>query len=247
MNYKIIIFFVLIFFNSCVPVEKKVDISFKEVFSNSGFSLVYDNELNSEIVTKRIDDRSLIIFQKNLKPRTSVKIINLLNNKSTIAEVGEKSIYPDFYNAVISKRIASLIEIDINEPYTSIIEIDKNSTFVAKKAKTFEEERVVAEKAPVDEIGVKDLNSDSKNHNQKNKKKDFRYVIKLADFYFIDSATSLKKRVKIELGLKNVHINKISETKFRVYLGPFKDLLSIQRTFNKLQNLNFENIEIIKV
>ena len=247
MNYKIIIFFVLIFFNSCVPVEKKVDISFKEVFSNSGFSLVYDNELNSEIVTKRIDDRSLIIFQKNLKPRTSVKIVNLLNNKSTIAEVGEKSIYPDFYNAVISKRIASLIEIDINEPYTSIIEIDKNSTFVAKKAKTFEEERVVAEKAPVDEIGVKDLNSDSKNHNQKNKKKDFRYVIKLADFYFIDSATSLKKRVKIELGLKNVHINKISETKFRVYLGPFKDLLSIQRTFNKLQNLNFENIEIIKV
>ena len=247
MNYKIIIFFVLIFMYSCAPVEKKVDVSFKEVFSNSGFSLVYDNELNSEIVTKRIDDRSLIIFQKNLKPRTSVKIVNLLNNKSTIAEVGEKSIYPDFYNAVISKRIASLIEIDINEPYTSIIEIDKNSTFVAKKAKTFEEERVVAEKAPVDEIGVKDLNSDSKNHNQKNKKKDFRYVIKLADFYFIDSATSLKKRVKIELGLKNVHINKISETKFRVYLGPFNDLLSIQRTFNKLQNLNFENIEIIKV
>tara|TARA_B100000242_G_scaffold227862_1_gene168174 strand:+ start:563 stop:1306 length:744 start_codon:yes stop_codon:yes gene_type:complete len=247
MNYKIIIFFVLIFMYSCAPVEKKVDVSFKEVFSNSGFSLVYDNELNSEIVTKRIDDRSLIIFQKNLKPRTSVKIVNLLNNKSTIAEVGEKSIYPDFYNAVISKRIASLIEIDINEPYTSIIEIDKNSTFVAKKAKTFEEERVVAEKAPVDEIGVKDLNSDSKNDNQKNKKKDFRYVIKLADFYFIDSATSLKKRVKIELGLKNVHINKISETKFRVYLGPFKDLLSIQRTFNKLQILNFENIEIIKV
>ena len=247
MNYKIIIFFVLIFMYSCAPVEKKVDVSFKEVFSNSGFSLVYDNELNSEIVTKRIDDRSLIIFQKNLKPRTSVKIVNLLNNKSTIAEVGEKSIYPDFYNAVISKRIASLIEIDINEPYTSIIEIDKNSTFVAKKAKTFEEERVVAEKAPVDEIGVKDLNSDSKNDNQKNKKKDFRYVIKLADFYFIDSATSLKKRVKIELGLKNVHVNKISETKFRVYLGPFKDLLSIQRTFNKLQILNFENIEIIKV
>ena len=247
MNYKIIIFFVLIFFNSCVPVEKKVDISFKEVFSNSGFSLVYDNELNSEIVTKRIDDRSLIIFQKNLKPRTSVKIVNLLNNKSTIAEVGEKSIYPDFYNAVISKRIANLIEIDINEPYTSIIEIDKNSTFVAKKAKTFEEERVVAEKAPVDVIGVKDLNSDGKNDNQKNKKKDFKYVIKLADFYFIDSANSLKKRVKVELGLKNVYIKKISETKFRVYLGPFKDLLSIQRSFNKLQNLNFENIEIIKV
>ena len=58
---------------------------------------------------------------------------------------------------------------------------------------------------------------------------------------------SLKQRVKNEFKVNEVKINKLSKTKFRVYLGPFKDLLSIQRTFNKLQNLNFENIEIIKV
>ena len=33
-----------------------------------------------------------------------------------------------------------------------------NSSFIAKKAKTFEEESVVAEKAPVDGIQVNDLN-----------------------------------------------------------------------------------------
>ena len=175
------------------------------------------------------------------------KIINLLNNKSVIAEVGEKAIYPDFYNAVISKRIADVIEIDLNEPYTSIVEIDRNSTFVAKKAKTYEEERVVAEKAPVDEIGVKDLSNDKNKDTKKIKKKEFKYVIKLADFYFIESATTIKQRVKSELGLKNVHINEISDTKYRVYLGPFKDLLSIERTFNMLTKLDFENIEIIKV
>ena len=246
MNYKLLIF-ILLFVYSCAQVQKKNDVSFKEVFSNSGFSLVYNKDLNSGVITKKIDDRSLIIFQKNLKPRTSVKIINLLNNKSVIAEVGEKAIYPDFYNAVISKRIADVIEIDLNEPYTSIVEIDRNSTFVAKKAKTYEEERVVAEKAPVDEIGVKDLSND-KNKDTKNiKKKEFKYVIKLADFYFIESATTIKQRVKSELGLKNVHINEISDTKYRVYLGPFKDLLSIERTFNMLTKLDFENIEIIKV
>lgn len=246
MNYKILVFFLLLI-HSCVPIEKEIDISFKEVFTNSGFSLVYNNELNSEIVTKKIDDRSLIIFQKNLKPKTNVKIINLLNNKSVIAEVGENADYPDFYNAVISRRIAQLIEIDINEPYTSIIEIDQNSTFIAKKAKTYEEERVVAEKVPVDEIGVKDLSSNSKMDIKKVNKEKFKYVIKLADFYFIDSATSLKKRIITELGLKNVHINQISETKFRLYLGPFKDLLSIERTFTMLRKLDFENIEIIKI
>ena len=39
-----------------------------------------------------------------------------------------------------------------------LILISKNSTFVAKKAKMFEEEKNVAEKAPVDGIQINDLN-----------------------------------------------------------------------------------------
>ena len=61
----------------------------------------------------------------------------------------------------------------------------------------------------------------------------FKYVIKLGDFYFYDSAMSLKQRVKNEFKVNEVKINKLSKTKFRVYLGPFKDLLSIQRTYNE--------------
>ena len=36
-------------------------------------------------------------------------------------------------------------------------EINNKSTFVAKKAKTFEEEKKVADKAPVDGITINDL------------------------------------------------------------------------------------------
>ena len=36
--------------------------------------------------------------------------------------------------------------------------VSKDSAFVAKKAKMFEEERTVAEKAPVDGIQINDLN-----------------------------------------------------------------------------------------
>ena len=36
-----------------------------------------------------------------------------------------------------------------------LVLISKNSTFVAKKAKTFEEEKNVAEKAPIDGIQIK--------------------------------------------------------------------------------------------
>ena len=34
--------------------------------------------------------------------------------------------------------------------------------------------------------------------------------------------------------------------KFRVILGPYLDLKSLQKEYNKLEKFNFENIEIIK-
>ena len=78
-----------------------------------------------------MEDRSLIIFQKNLKKNTKVKVTNLINSKSIIAKVGKKAKYPVFFNSVISTRIAKELEIDENEPYIEISEIVNNSSFVA--------------------------------------------------------------------------------------------------------------------
>ena len=49
-----------------------------------------------------------------------------------------------------------------------------------------------------------------------------------------------------ELNLKNSEILKISNTSFRVYLGPFKNLKSLKKAFNDISIINFENLEIIK-
>ena len=58
---------------------------------------------------------------------------------------------------------------------------------------------------------------------------------------------SLKQRVKNEFKVDEVIINKLSKTKFRVYLGPYGNLNSLKNAFNKISILNFENIEIIKI
>ena len=54
-------------------------------------------------------------------------------------------------------RIAEELSLDLNEPYVDLVLISQNSTFIAKKAKTFEEEKKVAEKAPVDGIKIDNL------------------------------------------------------------------------------------------
>jgi hypothetical protein len=56
----------------------------------------------------------------------------------------------------------------------------------------------------------------------------------------------MKKRIIEETKIKNVKINKLSSNNFRVYLGPFKDLKSIEKAFNDMDIIDFENIEIIK-
>ena len=248
MNFKIIVIF-LILLTSCVNNTEKQRseiLSINNKFYNSGFTLIYDDNLYFEkIINKKMDDRDLIIFQKNLKKGTSVKVFNPINNKSLIAQVGRNSIYPNFNNSVVSKRIASELELSLEEPYIIIEEIIHNSAFIAKKTKMFEEEKKVANKAPVDKITVNDLNQSSKKKTNTNSQK-FNYFIKIADFYFIDSAKIMRNRIINESTIKNVYIRELSKNKFRVILGPYLDLKSLQKEYNKLEKFNFENIEIIK-
>ena len=124
--------------------------------------------------------------------------------------------------------------------------ISQNSTFIAKKAKTFDEEKNVAQKVPVDGIKIDNLNISNKPENKSVKKKRFKYSIKIADFYYYQSAKSLIERISNETNIKNPMIKELSETKYRVLLGPFNDIKKLEGSFNEIKSLDFENLEILK-
>ncbi len=145
----------------------------------------------------------------------------------------------------MSLRIAEELDLDFNEPYIEIILLSKNSTFIAKKAKMFDEEKTVAEKAPVDGIEINDLNI-KKEKKEIKKDKKFSYTIKVADFYYKDSALSMRDKIRNETSIKNLSIIRLSDTKFRVLIGPFNDIKSLKNSFEKMNSLNFENLEILK-
>ncbi len=253
MNFKYLIFLLFLITSCVAPVDYKKDLIITETkFSNKGFTLVYDKLQNEDnYVSKEIEERSLILFQKNLKKGSTVKITNLLNGQSVIAKVGNNAKYPNFYNSVISKRISVEIDLNLAEPYVEIISLGSNISFVAKKAKTFDEEKKVANKAPVEGISINDLNSTSLEMKNKKNSKDklkrqFKYIIKIGDFYFIESAKTMKKRIIDELKMKNVKISKVSNNSFRVFAGPYENINDLKSAYNIVSELEFENIEIIK-
>ena len=211
MNYKIItLILFMIFLNSCdqsiINKSNKKDFQLEKKYKNSGFALIYDSQINE---IKKLEKRSLLIYHKSLKKNSTVKITNPLNGKYLIANVKSNKVkFSNFYNSVLSLRIAEELELDLNEPFIELILVSKNSTFVAKKTKMFEEEKTVAEKAPVDGIQIKDLNV-KKNEKKKTKSRKFSYIIKVADFYYIDSAKLMINRIKNETSLKNLMIIKL--------------------------------------
>ena len=146
---------------------------------------------------------------------------------------------------MITNRIAEEISLNLDEPYINLVLISQNSTFVAKKAKTFEAEKKVAEKVPVDGIKIDNLGTKTEKKKQPNIVK-FSYSIKIADFYYKDSAENMIKRIIDETNLKDPVIEKLSNTKYRVLLGPFNDIKKIEESFNEMKSLNFENLEILK-
>ena len=251
MNFNKFLTILLIFFlTACQQFDdnkKVVNYSNYLKYSNTGFTLIYDEQLKKDKkISKKIDNRALVIFHKKIKKNSFVKITNPVNDKSIIAKVISNNVqFSDFYNSVISKRIANELSIDLSEPYVDLVLISEKSTFIAKKAKTFDEEKNVAEKAPVDGITIDNLGADLNNKNQVKKHK-FLYSIKIADFYYKDSAENMILRIKKETNLKNPLIKKLSQTKYRVLLGPFNDIKKLERSFDEIKLLEFENLEILK-
>tara|TARA_B100001057_G_C22756824_1_gene914167 strand:+ start:79 stop:831 length:753 start_codon:yes stop_codon:yes gene_type:complete len=248
MNYKFLIyaFLSLVLYNcelSTNNKSKNINLKIEKRYHNSGFALVYIDNIPK---IKKIESRSLDIYHKSLKKKSIVKITNPKNGKYLIAKVkSNKIIFSNFYNSVLSLRIAKELDLNFDDPYVEITLVSKDSTFIAKKAKMFEEEKNVAEKVPIEGIEINDLNV--KLVKKKIPKDDkFSYAIKVADFYYEKTALLMIDKIKKETPIKNLRILRLSNIKYRLLIGPFNDIKSLKISFDKMNSLNFENLEIVK-
>ncbi len=247
MKFKLFTIFIIFLLTSCdqnnLKTSKKLNKDLANKYKNSGFALIYKEDLN----IKKLDQRSLNIYHETLKRKSFVKITNPVNQKSLIAEVKSNKVdFSKFYNSIITPRIAQTLELDLNEPYIEITLISQNSTFVAKKSKTVDEEKKVAQKAPIDGIKISNLNDNSLKKVKNNTDKIFSYSIKVADFYYKKTALLMIDRIKNETSLSNYKLIELSKTNYRVLIGPFNDINSLKKSFEIMKSLYFENLEILK-
>ncbi len=246
MLKKIILFTLIIFLHSCANtgVNKNKTINEKRYYSSTGFALIYDDYLNDqEIISKKIDNTKIITIHSSLKKNTLIKIINPDNSKIIETKIIKNGKYPKIFIIVISKKIAELLELDENNPYIEVYETKKNKSFVAKEGNIFDEEKKVVTNVPVDEIQMDDL-SELKNDENRTVSKVKKFVIVISDFYYLESANNLKIELIKETNNNNFFVKKISNNKYRLSVGPFKNFNALKSTYISLNNLGFEELSI---
>ena len=247
MKYNFFYIFFLIFLFSCTQNIKNIKTyseSKDTSFSQKGFALIYeDNMYNEKIVNKKLKENKYYVLHSSLKSNSLVKIYNPNNSKFVKAKVKGSSKYPLIYNIVITKKMAKELNLDPDNPYVEVISVKKNPKFFAKEGTMFEEEKNVAESAPVESIDILDLSATSTKKSKKRKKPS--YIIEIAEFYYYDSALSLKNRFENDEKLVNIGLAKLSQNKFRIYAGPYDSFQSMKDTYLKLVNLGFESLDII--
>ena len=117
--------------------------------------------------------------------------------------------------------MAEKLNINSELPLIEIFEIKKNKSFVAEKAKIFNEEKKISSNAPVTQVKISNI---SKNKVFKKKKEKIDLYILIASFYSEETARFLKQRISKEMpkyDIKKLKIIKKSNKQIDLISGPY--------------------------
>tara|TARA_Y100000389_G_scaffold5567_1_gene5327 strand:- start:1157 stop:1894 length:738 start_codon:yes stop_codon:yes gene_type:complete len=242
MKFNFLLIILLTF--SCSTHYTKID---KRIpYNSTGFAFIYnDKDFQNKILKKKLNNELLQISHKELKVGTLIKLINPITKETLILKNIKKIQYPDYYKILITELVAKKLNINNELPLIEVLEIKKNKSFIAKKAKIYKEEKKISSKAPV--TSVKIANISKKNNLVKNNNKKNIYIF-VASFYTNEAANLLKKRIVTErdnYDIKKLIIRKKTSKEFEVLSGPYKSINLLKNDYIDLKILGFEELDII--
>ena len=236
-------FFLIILIASCSP--HLTTYNSKKNYSAKGFAYIYnESDYKNKIIKGSMNKEIMQISHQNLRTGTLIKITNPKNKESIVLKNIKRIRYPDFYKILITEAVVDELEINRDFPILEITEIKKNKSFIAKKAKIYNEEKKIPSKAPVASVQISNI---SKNKSQVTKKKDDLIYILVGTFYSENTAKFLRERIikdVSDLNHKKLKIKKINNKETQVISGPYTSINSLKNDYIKIKSFGFEELDI---
>ncbi len=240
MKFKLILIFLI--FSSCAQYNTGLDN--KSPYNSKGFAYIFNNmDYENRLIKQKLDNDKLQISHNKIRTNSLVKIINPKTQDYIVIKNLKKIDYPDFYKILITKAVANKLNIDPKVPLVEVLEIKKNKSFVAKKAKIYKEEKKISSNAPVTSVKISNISKNSK--NKKIKKKD-TFSILIATFYSKDVAVFLKDRIIKEIpnyDTNKLKIQKIGSKKINLISGPYNTINLMKNDYILLKKFGFEDLD----
>ena len=241
MKFKLLLFIFLLF--SCSP--NLTTFNQNKNYSAKGFAYIYnDYDFKNKIIKGKLNNNLMQISHQNLKVGTLLKITNPKNKESIVLKNVKRIRYPDFYKILITESVAQKINLNKELPIIEIFEIKKNKSFVAKKAKIYNEEKTIPSKAPVASVQISNI---SKNKAKTNQKKTNQIYILIGSFYSAETANFLRKRIikdVLYFDHKKIKIKKINDKETKLISGPYTSVNLLKNDYIKLIDFGFEELDI---
>ena len=235
--------FILLFIYSCSANYTKYEN--RTPYNSKGFAFIYkDNDFQNKTIKIKMNNKIAEAAHHTLKPGVTLKIINPKNNKSVVLKNTSKTNFSDFYKILITKSLADEIGLNYDFPLVEVLEIKKNKSFIAKKAKIYNEEKKISSKAPVANVQISNI---SKNKQIKDINKSENIYLHIATFYSVKTAEFLKQRIikdVKDLDHKKLKIKKINNKETQVILGPYNSVNLLKNAYINLKNYGFEELDI---
>ena len=242
MKFNLLILF--IFYISCAPHNTKLDN--RKPYNSTGFAYIYnDFDYENVNIRKKFNNELLQISHRDLKTGALVKLINPKTKEVLVLKNKMKIQYPEFYKILITKSVATKLNINSELPLIEILEIKKNKSFIAEKAKIYQEEKKISSKAPVTSVKIANI-SKKKSEGKKTKKENI-YIL-IASFYTNEAANILKQRIITETpnyDIKKIRIKKKTSKEFEVLSGPYTSINLLKNDYIDLKIFGFEELDII--
>ena len=202
------------------------------------FAICFSCTSNYNVYEKKgfakIDNNNKIISA--LPKGTMFKVTNIKNKESIV-------ITTDDTNKNLGSRIITLpdnifqeLKINKNFPLIHIQSLRKNKIFIAKKTKTYEQEKKVNKKVKTEKISISNLSKEKKD-------KDSIYLY-FGPFYNKTYANQVYKILKLKINNKNLVLKDYKDKNYKISIGPLKNLSEFDKIHLKLSKIGLIGFDI---
>ena len=217
----------------------------RKPYNAKGFAYIFNiKDYEDKLIRGKLNNDVLQLSHKDLKIGTMIRLINPKTKDSIVLKNTKKTSYPEFYKILITKEVASKLNIDEKLPLVEVLEIRKNKLFIAEKAKIFQEEKKLPANAPVASVKIDNI---SKKKIFKNKNKKNNIFILVGSFYLESSANFVKERIIKEINeydRNKLLVRRKNSKEIEVISGPYKSVNLLKNDYIKLKKIGFEEMDI---